>query len=63
MQMTTRECTVCKSGGKTEQIEKVVLTTKSHLKMTSLNTSDDGIVIAGVSKCSSEKLNEKQKDV
>ena len=27
-----------------------------------MNTSDDGIVITGVSKCSSEKLNEKQKD-
>ena len=47
MQTITRECTVYKSGGKTEQIEKVV--------NDSLNTTNDGIVITGVSKCSSEK--------
>ena len=45
--MTTWECTVCKSGGKTEQSEEVV--------DDSFNTSDDGVVITGVSKCSSEK--------
>ena len=45
--MTTWECMVCKSGGKTEQSKKVV--------NDSFNTSDDGVVITGVSKCSSEK--------
>ena len=38
---------MCKSGGKTEQSEKVV--------NDSFNTSDDGVVITGVSKCFSEK--------
>ena len=38
--MTTWECTVCKSGGKTEQSEEVV--------DDSFNTSDDGVVITGV---------------
>ena len=39
--MTTWECMVRKSGGKTEQSKKVV--------NDSFNTSDDGVVITGVS--------------
>ena len=45
--MTNWECTVCKSRGKTEQSKKVV--------NDSFNTSDDGVVMTGVSKRSSEK--------
>lgn len=45
--ITNWECTVCKSRGKTEQSKKVV--------NDSFNTSDDGVVMTGVSKRSSEK--------